>query len=244
MLKRLRIENFALIDELEVDFGAGLNVLTGSTGAGKSIIVSAIEFATGKRASEEIVRTGKSSASVEAEFDAGDMDSSTGSEVEAFVSGRKIVIKRKYRRSGGGKTLIGDRSVNLPNLKSISNRLVSILGQHSHQALLDPSSHIRFLDSYAELDDDLVSLRKLYNDAIELRERFAHAGRNALEVRENRLNPRRGFWKTPVLSENRERQLSPRCSNRRDRRSNGSANRGRSCERPIPGKRNFPRSWA
>jgi DNA repair protein RecN (Recombination protein N) len=184
MLKRLRIKNFALIDELEVDFGEGLNVITGTTGAGKSIIVGAIEFALGKRGSDEIVRTGKDSAAVEAEFEVSGIGAGDKEEAEAFITDKKIVIKRNYRKQGGGKAYVGNKPVNLPNLKTLSGHLISILGQHSHQVLLDPAAHIGFLDSYAELHRDLAGLRDLYDQAYELKNRLSHAGRNALEVKE------------------------------------------------------------
>ncbi|UCC78289.1 MAG: DNA repair protein RecN [Candidatus Zixiibacteriota bacterium] len=185
MLKRLRIKNFALIDELEVKFGPGLNVLTGVTGAGKSIIVSAIEIAAGNRGSDEIVRTGKDSALVEAEFDIGNAVPSFKNELGDFrPKNNLITFKREYKKAGGGKAYIGRKRVNLSDLKKISTNLISILGQHSHQKLLDPSTHINYLDNFANLNEDLSCLRKLYNEATNLKDRLSYTLRNMLEIKD------------------------------------------------------------
>jgi len=185
MLNRLRIKNFALIDELDLEFGPGLNVLTGSTGAGKSIIVNAIEIATGNRASDETIRTGKDSASVETEFGFDKIDSDSENELAEFATdGRSITLRRKLKRSGGGKAYIGKKPVKLAVLKRISGYLVSILGQHSHQSLLDQSTHIGYLDDFAGHAADLIELRKLFNNVLELREKLSFAERNRIEIKD------------------------------------------------------------
>jgi len=185
MLNRLRIKNFALIDELEVEFGPGLNVLTGSTGAGKSIIVNAIELTAGSRASDEAIRTGKDSASVETEFEFDKIDSENKNELAEFATnGRSVTLRRKLKRSGGGKAYIGKKAVNLAVLKRISGYLVSILGQHSHQSLLDPATHIAYLDDFAGHGADLVDLRRLFNNILELREKLSFAERNRIEIKD------------------------------------------------------------
>lgn len=185
MLKRLRIKNFALIDELEIKFGPGLNVLTGVTGAGKSIIVSAIEIATGNRGSDEIVRTGKDAAMVEAEFDIGKAETSFKNEFGDYTpKNNMITVKREYKKAGGGKAYIGRKKINLSDLKKISIGLISILGQHSHQKLLDPSTHINYLDNFAKLEIDLSKLRRIYNEVMNLKDRLSHTLRNMLEVKD------------------------------------------------------------
>lgn len=185
MLNRLRIENIALIDQLEVKFGRGLNVLTGSTGAGKSVIVRAIELAAGSRVSDETIRTGKNKALVEAEFGIEGLDPGLLNELAEFISdNRTITLRRELKRKGGGKTWIGDRAVNLTTLRQVSGYLVSILGQHSHQSLLDSSTHINYLDSFAGLESYLVELKKLFNNVVELREQYSYAKRNALEIKD------------------------------------------------------------
>ncbi len=183
MLNRLRIENFALIDELEVRFGGGLNVLTGATGAGKSIIVSAIELAAGNRGSDEIIRTGKNSAMVEAEFGIEITENFFKGELVEFIADKELIsIKREYKKAGGGKAHVGRKRVNLSTLKKISTHLISILGQHSHQKLLDSSTHINYLDNFANHQEDLSGLKKLYGEVIYLKERFSHAKRNIIEI--------------------------------------------------------------
>jgi DNA repair protein RecN (Recombination protein N) len=185
MLNRLRIENIALIDELEVKFGRGLNVLTGSTGAGKSVIVNAIELASGIRASEETIRTGKNKALVEAEFEIDDIDPFSGTDLAGYISdNHTITLRREIKRSGGGKAYIGKKPVNLSTLKQAAGYIVSILGQHSHQSLLDPSTHINYLDDFADLNDDLTELKRLFNNVVDLKEKLSFAERNRIEIKD------------------------------------------------------------
>lgn len=185
MLERLRITNFALIDKLDIQFGDGLNVLTGATGAGKSIIIGAIGFAAGNKGSEEIIRTGADNSIVEAEFQ---LDENTASNdanklTEYLTEENKITLKREYKKSGG-KSFIGKKQVNLTTLKGISKELFSILGQHSHQALLDPSTHIRHLDNFANIQSELSDLKRLYKNALSYKEELSYARRNAREIGE------------------------------------------------------------
>lgn len=183
MLNRLRIKNFALIDELEVRFGPGLNILTGATGAGKSIIVSAIELAAGNRGSDEIIRTGKDSAVVEAEFGIEKKDDFFKGELDEFNADNGLVtFKREYKKAGGGRAYIGRKRVNLSTLKKISRYLISVLGQHSHQRLLDSSTHINYLDNFANHQEDLSGLKKLYGEVILLKDKLSYAKRNMLEI--------------------------------------------------------------
>jgi DNA repair protein RecN (Recombination protein N) len=185
MLNRLRIENIALIDELEVKFGRGLNVLTGSTGAGKSVIVNAIELAAGIRASEETIRTGKNKALVESEFGIEGLDPASRNELSEYITdNRTITLRREIKRSGGGKAYIGEKPVNLSTLKQVAGYIVSILGQHSHQSLLNPSTHINYLDDFTGLDDDLAELKRLYNNVVDLREKLSFAERNRIEIKD------------------------------------------------------------
>jgi len=210
MLNRLRIKNFALIDELEVEFGRGLNVLTGSTGVGKSVIVSAIELAAGNRGSDEIIRTGKGRAIVEAEFGIENKDPLFDKELNEFAADNDVVtFKREYKKAGGGKAYIGRRRVNLSTLKKLSAYLVSILGQHSHQKLLDSSTHINYLDNFANLQEDLSMLRKIYGEVVYLKEKLSYEKRNLIEI-----NDRIGLLKFQIseiekadLIENEEETL-------------------------------------
>ncbi len=159
MLESLRIVNFALIDELTVDFKKGLNIFTGSTGAGKTIIVDALGLALGQRASDESIRTGETRAVIEAVFDKSSV--SLQAEIEPPDSDQ-IILRREVNRDGKSKAFINDRQVTLQSLRSIGDDLASITGQHEQKGLMDSDSHRLILDSYAEIKDDLKRLAETY----------------------------------------------------------------------------------
>jgi len=184
MLSRLHIENFALIDNLDIEFGDGLNVLTGATGAGKSIIIGALDLILGGRGSEETIRTGEQTCLVEAEFQLHEksLRAYLRESHEVEIDGESIVIRREYKRRGGGRAFIEGSQVSLSALKEISGQLADILGQHSHQTLLDPATHCGYLDHFAGLDDRVAELRNQYGLATELRDELAAADRIAREI--------------------------------------------------------------
>ena len=138
MLRLLRIRNLAVIEAVEVEFEPGFNVLTGETGAGKSILVEAVGLLLGARASADLVRTGESQATIEALFE----DDRDGSE---------ILIRREVASSGRSRSFVNGDLATATVLRDLSQRLVEIHGQHEHQTLLDSLSHLPLLDSYAEL---------------------------------------------------------------------------------------------
>jgi DNA repair protein RecN (Recombination protein N) len=138
MLRLLRIRNLAVIEAVEVEFEPGFNVLTGETGAGKSIVVEAVGLLLGARASADLVRTGESHATIEALF-------------EDDRDGREILIRREVSSSGRSRSFVNGDLATATVLRELSQRLVEIHGQHEHQTLLDPLSHLPLLDSYAEL---------------------------------------------------------------------------------------------
>ena len=150
MLKELRIKSYAIIDELSIDFKSGLNILTGETGAGKSIIIESLGLILGERASDESIRSGEDSATVEAVFDISQIKkireilAKTGIETED----NEIIIRRQISRSGKNRSYINDSAVNLSLLKNIGDMLVDIHGQHEHQTLLYPENHSIVLDLF------------------------------------------------------------------------------------------------
>jgi DNA repair protein RecN (Recombination protein N) len=184
MLSHLHIENFALIDQLDIDFGEGLNVLTGSTGAGKSIIVGALDLILGGRGSEEIIRTGEAACIVEGIFtlESPGLLKRLKDSLDIAVENKTITIRREYKRKGGGRAFIEDTQVSLSELKEISEDLADILGQHSHQALLDPATHCEYLDRYAGLEGRVADLRAIFNSAVSLRSDLQSADRVAKEI--------------------------------------------------------------
>ncbi|HET6385137.1 MAG TPA: DNA repair protein RecN [Armatimonadota bacterium] len=166
MLQELNIENFALIERLSVRFGAGLNVLTGETGAGKSIVIDAISAILGERMSSDVVRFGTSKAAVEGVFDlCGAPDRIAElTEAGALDPGEAaLLVSRDFASAGKSSSRVGGRLVNLSFLREVSRNLVDIHGQHEHQSLLDPSQHVTILDDWcgqpaAELRDQCAAV--------------------------------------------------------------------------------------
>jgi DNA repair protein RecN (Recombination protein N) len=138
MLRFLFIRNLAVIEEVQVDFDAGLSVLTGETGAGKSILVEAVGLLLGGRASPELVRTGEDSAVVQAMFDGED--------------GEDLLVRREVTAQGRSRAFVNGALVTAGALRELGARLVDLHGQHEHQSLLDPQTHLDLLDRFAGLD--------------------------------------------------------------------------------------------
>src|SRR5215470_6006694 len=135
MLRFLRIRNLAVIEAVEVEFESGFNVLTGETGAGKSILVEAVGLLLGARASADLVRTDEPLATIEAIFDE--------------AGGRELVVRREISNQGRSRSFIDGALATASALRDLSARLVELHGQHEHQALLDPLAHLPLLDDYA-----------------------------------------------------------------------------------------------
>ena len=156
MLKFLHIENIAVIERSDIEFSAGFNVLTGETGAGKSIVIDAINAVLGERTSKELIRAGCDTAEVSAVF--GELDNATAAALsDAGVTpddDGNIVIRRRLSAAGKGLIKLNDRPVTATELKEIGKHLVNIHGQHDNQALLDPERHLDYIDAVA--DDDPI----------------------------------------------------------------------------------------
>ncbi|QUH20705.1 DNA repair protein RecN [Alkaliphilus sp. B6464] len=169
MLLELEIRNFALIDELNIAFHKGLNILTGETGAGKSIIIDAVNMAIGERADRSFVRSGSDKCMVQAIFSANDLDDfddileQYGIEID---SENILVVTRDIHSNGRSTCRINGIIVTQAVLKMITQRLIDIHGQHEHQSLLNSSFHIDMLDSYGgkEILDLVDSVSKKYNE--------------------------------------------------------------------------------
>lgn len=149
MLNELSIKNFAIIDELHVCFGEGLNVISGETGAGKSIIIGAVSLLLGDRATSDMIRTQADTATVEAAFDI------TGNEPlrnkiasMGFSAEDELLIRRVISHAGKNKAFINGQMATLTNLAAVSELLVNICGQHEHQVILNAENHIDILDEF------------------------------------------------------------------------------------------------
>lgn len=173
MLKNLRVANIAIIDELTIEFGPGLNVLTGETGAGKSIIVDSLGLLLGDKASPEIIRSGCDSASVEAEIELVGEDRLTTETLARheidLEEGARILLRREVGEKRS-KAFIQGRAVPIAILKDVASILVNIHGQHEHQALLDSDSHLRMLDELGGHTADADSVSLLAAEGIAARE--------------------------------------------------------------------------
>jgi DNA repair protein RecN (Recombination protein N) len=135
MLRFLAVRHLAVIDQLEVEFEPGLNVLTGETGAGKTVLVAAIDLLVGGRASTELVRTGEDVATVQAIFER--------------PGGGEVIVRREVSAQGRSRAFIDDTLATTAALRDLGSSLVDLHGQHEHQALLDPAEHVDLLDAFA-----------------------------------------------------------------------------------------------
>ncbi|MFA0816056.1 MAG: DNA repair protein RecN [Anaerofustis sp.] len=152
MLLTLNIKNYAIIDQLSIDFSEGLNVLTGETGAGKSIIVGALSLALGYRANTDAIRTGADRITVQALFSYDVDDAAVQQIFDEFgitSEDHTVLLTREIYANGRNVCRVNDVLINVLTLKSISAYLVDIHGQHEHQKLLNQETHIDFLDAYA-----------------------------------------------------------------------------------------------
>jgi len=177
MLVHINVKNIALIDEVSLELHENLNILTGETGAGKSMIIDSINFALGGRVPRTIIRRGEEFASVELLFD--HHSKTTLAKLEAFgirQDDEYILISRILYAKGRSIYKINGQTVTMSMLKEISGSLLDVHGQHEHQSLLNPSSHIELLDRFGgkKLSDHLLELQSLYSDHQKLEAKLKH----------------------------------------------------------------------
>src|SRR5512134_2569787 len=169
MLRELNIRNLAIIDDLTVRFEDGLNVLSGETGAGKSIIVDALGLALGDRAQSDLIKAGEKEATVQAFFEIRDISTLPETGID-IADG--IMLRRIISNSGKSRAYINDVMVTLQTLSDMGKALVDIHSQHEHQSLLLPEKQRLIIDSYGGHDSDLTEVRELYTVVQSLREEF------------------------------------------------------------------------
>lgn len=170
MLSELYIENLAVIEKATIDFSDKLNVFTGETGAGKSILINGINAILGQRVTKDIVRTGTDKAVISALFtDIGDNVFQVLDELGISTEDGQLFLTREIRSDGGSVARVNSRAVNVSVLKAIGETLITIHGQHDNQILMAPERHIEILDSYAEsealIEDYHSSFRELQSIA-------------------------------------------------------------------------------
>ncbi len=184
MLKELRIKNLAIIDDLKVRFEKGLNVLTGETGAGKSIIVDSLSLALGSRAQSDLIRSGEKEAVIQAYF-----EMEGGKELPDFgidISDG-LIIRRSLSVTGKSRAYINDTMVSLQSLAEVGRSLVDIHGQHEHQSLLSVDKHRLLLDSYGKLQGDRGEVESFYREVQALKREGADL-RQKMKERAHRLD--------------------------------------------------------
>ncbi len=189
MLTRLYIKDFALIEEAEIEFGPGLNVITGETGAGKSILIGALNSILGGPVSAELVRKGASSCTVEGFFELDDQSQIARlADLGVLLEDGQIILRREIRGQGRSRAFVNGQGQPIKQLKQIGAILVDLHGQHEHQSLLDPKLHARFLDAFAGLDDDQCRLVgqhwRAYRDSVARLDRL-RAERDALAAEDD-----------------------------------------------------------
>jgi DNA repair protein RecN (Recombination protein N) len=174
MLTDLTIRNIAIIDTLHISFKEGLTVLTGETGAGKSIIIDAVGLIMGGRASADLIRSGEDEAVVEVLFDISSQpDVARQLRDSGFDCDNELLVKRSISRAGKNRVFINGSMATLALLADTTPRLINIYGQHESQTLLRPENHLRLLDSYAGLSGQREEFSRLFERFRALQERLA-----------------------------------------------------------------------
>ena len=164
VLSLLRIKNLALVEELEWQMAPGFVAVTGETGAGKSIIIGALQLLLGERADKSLIRTGADLCTVEAVFTGGDLQKLNPELVEAGIEPCEddLIIKRSFSVAGGTRQFVNGSPTTLSILKKLGDDLVDLHGPHDHQSLLSPETQLSLLDSFARAEDRLDEYRKHY----------------------------------------------------------------------------------
>jgi len=168
MLARLSIRDIVLIERLDIEFSRGLAVLTGETGAGKSILLDAFALALGGRGDAGLVRHGVEQGQVTAVFDvpkghpAAAILSDNGLDDASSENSGEMILRRVQLADGRTRAFINDQAVSVQTLKAVGSALVEIHGQHDERALVDASTHRRLLDAFAGLEKDVAALEKLW----------------------------------------------------------------------------------
>jgi DNA repair protein RecN (Recombination protein N) len=164
MLTCLRVRHFAIIDELEVELGPGLNVVTGETGAGKSILVDALGLVLGARGRPEVVRTGEKQAEVEALFEIGDDPAARRRLEDAGLDAEGELLVRRVVLSGGrSRAYVNGRLATAGQLAHLAAGLVDISSQHEHHTLADPATHLLHLDAFGQLAADRQAMAEAHD---------------------------------------------------------------------------------
>ncbi len=165
MLTTLRIKNLALVDDLIIELAPGFNAITGETGAGKSILIGALNLALGERADRTLIRSGAESCAVEAVFQTGELAREIGTVLTEFglepCEDGELIVKRVFAATGANKQFVNGSPTTLAALKQLGELLVDLHGPHEHQSLLQPGRQLAILDAFGHLQDQRGALAEL-----------------------------------------------------------------------------------
>ncbi len=203
MIQSLYIKDYALIDELEVRFEEGLNILTGQTGAGKSIIIGALNMILGERADTEVIRQGTTKAIAEGIIKVGENEVIRELLEENAVEYREELILRREIRDAGSRAFINDTPVTISVLRQVGDRLVDLHGQHDHQMLLREENHRGVVDAFGNLDVLLEEYREAYRRMEKLQRELRE-----MQARERELEEKRELYRFQV-NELEDAELEP-----------------------------------
>src|SRR5699024_5792184 len=187
MLTELSIKNFAIIEEISINFEEGLTVLTGETGAGKSIIIDAVELLAGGRGSVQYIRHGEKRAELEGLFSIDDKDHKSYKVAEQFgitISDGMLILQRTITHQGKSICRVNGKLVTIAILKEFGKTLIDIHSQHETQSLMDKDNHLQLLDYYAqdELKDTKIDYLELFKQYTQLKEQILKFTTNEQEL--------------------------------------------------------------
>ncbi len=199
MLKSLYVKNYVLIDELNIEFGQGLNIITGETGAGKSILVDALGAVLGESLSRETIRHGATKAIFEACFELTDAQLVKNVLLQYDIDNddTQLIVRRELNESGRSRAFVNDSPVSMPVLAELGDLLVDLHGQHEHQILLKSSKHIEYLDAFVGHEELLLQLKSRFRyfrdlqkeiSDLEQKQQQANQARDLLTFQNNEIN--------------------------------------------------------
>jgi len=190
MLKTLYIKDYALLEQISIEFEKGLNIITGETGAGKSILIDAMSLLLGERASNDVIRKGAEKAIVEGIFSAGNNKKIDRLlEQNEIEKSEELIVRRELSVKGSNRCFLNDTPVALNVIKEVGNLLVDLHGQHEHQSLLRTETHIEFLDDFGSLEQPLSDYKDEYDRLHALQK-----NRNELHAKENLLKEKKELY--------------------------------------------------
>jgi len=194
MLRTLSVKNYAIIEELDVAFESGLNIMTGETGAGKSILIDALGLLLGERASQDVVRRGSDKCVVEGVFEHIKAKKiAMMLKAGGLEQAQDLILRREVSAKGQGRCFVNDSPVTLAFLKDLGDHLVDLHGQHEHQSLLRPETHIELLDDFGSLRGLLEDYQRSYQTLSALFDQ-----RDSLRRKEEHLRERRDLYEFQI----------------------------------------------